>query len=241
MNASVCMATYNGQRFLREQINSILLQLQKDDELIIIDDASLDATHEIINAFTDARIHYQRNNQQLGHVQTFSLAMAQAQKDIIVLADQDDLWTENRLHTLKAAFTNCPAHVIAGNFTYINENGKSLPIPPLSLQLKDSEKNVSNVVNIFLGRRPYYGCAMAFRRNFNAAILPIPAWVESHDLWIAMAGNLHKSMLHIEEYLLLKREHSENVSTKKRRHFGKIIISRLAMLKSLIILSLRKH
>lgn len=239
MNVSVCMATYNGQQFLREQINSILAQLGENDELIIVDDASTDATCEIVKTFSNARIRLSQNAKQAGHVQTFCRAIALAKNDIIVLADQDDKWTEARLDKLKALFENQNPALIAGNFHFIDEQGQTLAAPLRHLKACDSPRTVTNILGIFLGKRPYYGCAMAFRKELRDLILPMPAWVESHDLWIAMAGNLSHSLLHCEESLLFKRQHSANVSTKKRRPLGKIILSRITMLRGLVTLYLR--
>jgi hypothetical protein len=90
-------------------------------------------------------------------------------------------------------------------------------------------------MGVFLGQRNYFGCAMAFRKELKNIILPIPAFVESHDLWIALAGNLLHSNLHLEDLTITRRFHGRNVS-KNDRPFLKKLRSRWLFLKSLIVL-----
>src|SRR5690554_743802 len=242
MPISVCMASHNGERFIDDQIDTILAELALEDELIIIDDQSTDRTVELIRRRQDKRIKLQQNPQRLGHVASFAKAIAQAQGGIIVLADQDDVWPENRLTAIKTAFTDATCLVVAGNFYTIDEQGMVVNLPfKRQLYASDSKRYGANLWGILQGTRPYYGCAMAFRAGLKQQILPIPRYVESHDLWIAMAGNLDRAMQHLDTEILAKRQHSKNVSSPKRRHWVKVLLSRLMMLVSLITLSWRKR
>ncbi|HEX7396891.1 MAG TPA: glycosyltransferase, partial [Propionibacteriaceae bacterium] len=89
---SVCMATYNGARYLRLQLDSILDQLGPDDELLVQDDGSSDDTPEIIRSYDDPRIQLVANERNLGVIATFERCLARARHDIVFLADQDDEW-----------------------------------------------------------------------------------------------------------------------------------------------------
>src|SRR5690606_38221188 len=91
----------------------------------------------------------------------------------------------------------------------------------------------------FMGRRPYYGCAIAYRRQLNPLVLPIPAWVESHDLWLALAANLAGGMRHLDAELLLKRQHSANTSAATPRPWLIRLRSRWQMLCQLWLLKRR--
>ena len=105
---SVCMATYNGERFLREQIDSILCQLAPDDELIISDDGSTDGTLDIIQSYNDKRIkllHHKKKSEYAKikysrnfyyATDNFENALQAAQGDYIFLADQDDVWMKDK-------------------------------------------------------------------------------------------------------------------------------------------------
>ncbi|WP_041523938.1 glycosyltransferase [Gilvimarinus agarilyticus] len=241
MAVSVCMASYNGAPFIAAQLTSILAELALEDELIVVDDHSSDKTVSIIRAQQDSRIKLHQNVQQLGHVASFAKAMSLAKGDIIALADQDDVWPENRLAILKAALTPPGCLVTAGNFTDIDEQGKTLNrAHKRQLNSADSQRWLANLWGILQGKRPYYGCAMAFKRTLCDQILPIPNYVESHDLWIAMAGNINKGMAHLDASVLAKRQHATNVSSQKRRPWQKILISRLGMVAAIITLALRR-
>ena len=79
-----------------------------------------------------------------------------------------------------------------------------------------------NIVNIFLGKVPYFGCVMGFHKNIIPLILPIPKYVKSHDLWIAMAANIIHANIHLDNVVLLRRLHGNNLSNVKRGIFKKI-------------------
>ena len=128
---SVCMATYNGERFIKEQIDQILPQLSQDDELIISDDGSTDRTLEIIASYKDERIkvfHHQKKGNK--YYPTLSLcystsnfenALQQAKGDYIFLSDQDDIWEKNKVKICVELLRNYD--YVIHNFSVINENG----------------------------------------------------------------------------------------------------------------------
>ncbi|MDO3385234.1 glycosyltransferase [Gilvimarinus sp. SDUM040013] len=236
MKVSVCLASHNGSQFIHAQIDSILQQLAQQDELIIVDDHSQDNTVDIIKDFDDKRVILLASNKQLGHVASFAKAIKHATGDIIVLSDQDDIWTDGRQKIVNDAFLHSNCALVAGTFNQIDERGEPLAAPERRLKAKDSEKPLANIIGIFLGRRPYFGCAMAFRRELTHLVLPIPRWVESHDLWIAMAANMHGGIKHLTSPLLYKRLHAANVSTPTRRALPIVAISRIKFLACLLIL-----
>lgn len=242
MAVSVCMASHNGERFIARQLASILAELSLEDELIVVDDHSSDGTVAIIRAQQDSRIKLHQNVQRLGHVVSFAQAISLAKGEIIALADQDDVWLENRLIPIKAALAASDCLVVAGNFSEIDQRDQAITLPQKGrLFASDSDRNLTNLWGILRGSRPYYGCAMAFRQTLKAQVLPIPSYVESHDLWIAMAGNIDRAITHLDADVLAKRQHGANVSSPVRRPWYKIVISRLGMLAALITLSLRQR
>ena len=91
MKISVCLASYNGAKFIEEQITSILAQLGPRDELIIRDDCSTDGTLTIVQSFCDPRIQWCVANENRGHVKNFEALIAMADGDIIFFSDQDDI------------------------------------------------------------------------------------------------------------------------------------------------------
>lgn len=226
------MATYNGEKYVKEQLKSILDQLEDGDELIIVDDCSTDKTFRILNSYTDQKIKVFQNPKNVRHVKTFAKAMSLAENDLIFLADQDDVWAKGRIQLFKKYFDlNPDAEVITSNFECINAHGEFID-NTLNKVTADNSKNYGkNIADIFLGRVGYYGCAMAFKKSILPIVLPIPKFVEAHDLWIAMLANVRKTNIHISEKTLYHRMHGNNASDLKRRLIIKIY-ARLNLLKA---------
>jgi glycosyltransferase involved in cell wall biosynthesis len=96
-NVSVCIATYNGEKFIRKQVISILNQLNSDDEVIISDDSSSDSTISIIKSLNDNRIKIFENNKFRNHIKNFEFALSKSSGKFIFLSDQDDIWVDNKV------------------------------------------------------------------------------------------------------------------------------------------------
>lgn len=231
---SVCMACYNGELYIGEQIASILDQLEEEDELIIVDDASSDNTAAEIQKCSDRRIRYIRNERNLGVNRSFEKAVKMAKNPYLFMADQDDLWTEGRVDSMLSKLQKGYL-LVSGNSDAIDGQGKQSDYDLGTLRAADSDRYGNNIVKIFTGNAYYYGCAMAFRRELKKLILPFPDFIESHDLWIAMAANLAKSNLHLEEVVLKRRIHGKNASVLQRS-LAKKLYSRWIFVKSYCIL-----
>ncbi len=231
---SVCMACYNGELYIREQIDSILPQLSEKDELIIIDDGSADRTGKIVQEIKDARITYVRNASNIGVNRSFEKAIRMAGNDYIFMADQDDLWTDGRLERMLEEMRK-GSLLVSGNSIAIDGAGQETDYDLGRLSKADSGRYGKNILGIFTGKAFYYGCAMAFHKNLKKIILPFPEFIESHDLWIAMAANLAKSNVHLEEVVLKRRIHGKNASVLQRKLTEKLY-SRWIFVKSYVVL-----
>ncbi len=216
------MATYNGARYIQEQLDSILSELGENDEIIIVDDNSQDGTTCIIESYNDPRIKILRNKKNVGHVRSFERSIEHSRNQLLILADQDDVWKPGRVKLFTRYLFEHGALLATSNADFIGKDGGitnySLPI----LSNRDSQKYTSNIAKVFLGKISYYGCAMAFRKELISLILPIPSYVESHDLWIAIAANLSKSNIHMNEKTFYRRIHDSNVTFYKRNILQKI-------------------
>jgi glycosyltransferase involved in cell wall biosynthesis len=232
MRFSVCMATYNGERFLAEQMASILAELNPEDEVVVVDDASRDGTWQWLQALDDRRLKLHRNERNRGVNASFARAIALAQGDVIFLADQDDRWMPGRIATFVNALNASGAMLASSNMTFMDGEGGPTPYSFTRLAAADSTRHWTNILRIFLGTAGYFGCAMAFRRQFRELILPFPDYMESHDLWMAMAGNLAGVNVHVESDTLVRRIHGSNMSVISRRLFPKLK-SRLVFSRSL--------
>lgn len=213
---SVCIATYNGERFLKEQLDSILIQLKPEDELIIVDDASRDNTVNLIKNYHDNRIKLYVNKQNRGVNYSFSQAISEAQGEYLFLSDQDDIWPSGRIEVMLIGFVQSRALLLSSNFISIDAEGNNLEGYSNCVEPVDSQKYLKNILSIYLGKRNYFGCTMAFSKKLRKIILPFPSYIESHDLWIAIAGNLLCSNHHLKDITLLHRIHGNNVSVIKR-------------------------
>ena len=232
---SVCLATYNGMNYLAEQLNSILPQLGKSDELIIVDDCSSDSTFEYLLSLDDSRINLSKNDRNLGVIKTFEKAILLSKGDFIFLSDQDDIWLEGHLDIMLESLLSNNCDLVSSNFTFIDSTGNFMGDMKMPLKEKDSNRYFKNILKIFLGNMHYFGCCMVIRRRFLQKILPIPSFVESHDLWIATVANLNSTNYHLEYKLLSRRIHGTNVSVVNRNMFRKII-SRFIFLASIIVI-----
>jgi len=219
VNVSVCMAAYNGAQFIVPQIESILEQLPADGELIVIDDASRDNTVELIETFNDPRIKLIQHPTNQGFVKTFQEGLQLAGGNYIFIADQDDIWLSGRVAAMCQALET--SQIVATNLNVLGSEG-GLPGPygqsDWHLRAKDSTKHFRNLIGIYAGNRPYYGSAMALRKEALGTILPFARYLPEHyDLWIAIYGNLVRSIRHLEIRSVAHRFHGANDTPQKPR------------------------
>jgi glycosyltransferase involved in cell wall biosynthesis len=220
--ASVCIATYNGEKFLSEQLDSILHQIGPLDEIIVVDDGSNDRTLDILRGYTDRRIRLYLNEKNMGFYRTFEKAINLAEGRHIVLSDQDDIWIDGRLEKMCAAL-DCNPGLISSNFCFINSVGEPIIVSALrSLKADESLNCTSNITRLFFGKMQYFGSAMAFSAQLREILLPFPQYLETHDHWIAIAANLSGMNRHIEDITLKRRIHGNNVSLAGRKHSAKL-------------------
>ncbi len=203
---SVCMAAYNGEKFIKEQINSILNQLGTNDELIISDDGSTDDTLNIIGSCRDPRIKLFHNKLEHGVIHNFENALKHASGQYIFLSDQDDLWHPQKINCILRELQKGYSLVLC-DATVINESGSI--VHPSFYTLNHS--NAGLVHNII--KNSYIGCSMAFHRNLLKLFLPFPERIAMHDMWIGlMVELLRLPHTFIPEKLHFYRRHSHNVT-----------------------------
>lgn len=216
---SVCLATYRGAEWVTEQLESILVQLGPEDEVVVVDDASPDDTVARVRAVADPRVRLLTRTENRGYVRTFEEAMTQARGDVLLLADQDDVWVPGRVTAMVGALAD--ADVVATNLATLG--GPDRIRGPYGqadwhLRAASSGHRLRNVLGVLIGNMPYYGCAMGVRRSALATVLPFPPLLtESHDLWLALYGNLDGRMRHLELRSVRRRYHADNASPDKPR------------------------
>ena len=202
---SVCVATYNGEKFIREQIDSILCQLSSDDEIIVSDDGSTDGTIVIINCIGDKRIRIIEGPRKHSPTFNFENALKEAKGDYIFLADQDDVWKTNKVEVCMKWLQKYDCVVSDAEVTDSNLN----PLyPSLYAIMQVRQGHIYNTI----WKNGYTGCCMAFRRKVLNASLPFPKDIPMHDIWIGNVAAYKYNVKFISEKLVLFRRHEDTIS-----------------------------
>lgn len=236
---SVCMATYNGGRFIKEQIDSILPQLSENDELIISDDGSTDRTLEIIASYKDERIkvfhHKKTVNKYYPTMKVcysksnFENALRQAKGDYIFLCDQDDIWEKNKVSESLELLKKYD--YVIHNLSVIDENGNVLK--------EKYYKDQALTFKIFqdIKSLSFWGCCSCFNKKILKNALPIPKRVVQHDSWIGLVAEKIGRCVYIEKTFIRHRIYGENTSTGGKKSKNSTLLKicyRFSMLVALL-------
>jgi len=240
---SVCIATYNGEKYVKEQLESILMQINQNDEVIISDDGSTDNTLSIISALCDNRIQvYARNksakiSRSVNSITlNFENALKHAKGDIIFLADQDDVWLENKV-VCSLKYLKEYDYIVSDCFI----TDKNLNVIHTSRFFQGSGFT-KNRWKALIAPTPYQGSCAAFHRNVLDKALPFPNNIQSHDRWIGYVASFFFTYRIIPEALILYRRHGDNLSTATEKSSNGLlyrISTRIIYIKELIKLKLR--
>lgn len=184
---SIAMATYNGAKFIHEQIDSILNQTIQDFELVICDDCSTDETPEILHKYAqqDDRIRIYLNECNLGFKKNFENVIRKCNGEYIALSDQDDIWLPKHLEILLDKMIG-ETQLVCGSPIFVNERNEELPKKYDYLKkdfVPDNDEDMAR--HIFLCRSTFQGASMLIRKSFFDKALPIPDGAEFHDSWFA--------------------------------------------------------
>jgi glycosyltransferase involved in cell wall biosynthesis len=209
---SVCMAAYNGEKYVEQQLQSILSQLGSQDEVIIVDDKSTDRTRDKILSIVDPRIHMVWHSTNCGVVATFEDAVRNATGDVIFLADDDDIWAPEKVAKVLDVFRqNESVKIVLTAISVINQEGN---ISADTIYSNRKKFNSGFWANVLMNH--YQGSAMAFRSTLLTAILPFPKNVGFlHDAWIGTRNARRGGKVaYIDTPLLFYRRHPDNYSRK---------------------------
>lgn len=207
---SVCIATYNGARYIGEQLASILKQLSAEDEVVVSDDGSMDGTIDIVRSLNDRRIRIVDGPRRHSPTLNFEWALRNAKGEYIFLADQDDVWLEGKVTRCVEELQMCDCVVSDARVTdsLLNTTSESL------FQLMHVRRGrLSNL----LWRNGYTGCCMAFKREVLSKALPFPTDIPMHDIWIGNVAAFCGSLHFINDRLLLFRRHDAAASCNGKR------------------------
>ena len=229
LSVSVAMAAYNGDRYIKSQIETIMCQLKESDELVISLDPSTDATEQIIRDFAkkDSRIHFLYGKGE-GLVCNFSNAIRHCKNDIIFLCDQDDLWKEDKVECILSYFHDTSVEVVMHDAEIINENNECL-----NQSFMDMRGCRTGILKNIL-KNSYIGCCMAFRKELRKYILPFPENIPMHDQWIGLIGEITGKNVMIHKQLIGYRRHGQNVSSESHAGFFQMLSWRICLISNLL-------
>lgn len=202
---SVVLATYNGERFLRPQLDSLLAQTYAKLEIVAVDDASQDSTLGILKEYAAAHpnIYVHSTAKNLGYVKNFERGLRLCTGDYIALSDQDDIWLPDKISKCLAAIGDHP--LVYHDSALIDAQGETV-----NVRLSELKRHVDfwSPLNYVVGGSAS-GHAMLLRREVAERSLPLPT-VVSHDYWIGFVATLFGPIKYLDEVLVLYRQHGGN-------------------------------
>lgn len=230
---SVCIATYNGEKYIQEQLQSILSQIGKEDEVVVSDDGSTDGTVDIIKNLSDDRIKLIKNEGKHGFSENFVNALKQAKGEYVFVSDQDDVWlpdkykivlpllSEYDLVVTNSKVTDEQLNILHDSFFSLYKSGKGI------------------FKNILCNT--YYGSCMAFKRKIFELACPFPETKEvGYDVWLGLVAELTGKVFFLDEPLLLYRRHGDTATStdsflsRSNRTLFQKIKGRVIMLKNIL-------
>lgn len=221
---TVCVTTYNGEKYIEQQIRSIMACLSSLDEVIVSDDGSKDSTLEILSLlqgeFANIKIV---EGPRRGLIANFSHALSLASGDIVFLSDQDDVWHSDKVSKVTAAFGS-------GNFGVVVHNARLVDSDcnPMGESLYDLRQSKAGLLKNLM-KNSYVGCCMAIRRDLLSAALPIPENIEMHDWWIGLVSESLSKTKFIDDVLLEYRRHGSNSSSMEHYPLPKMVSNRVVI------------
>ena len=198
---SVVVCSYNGERFIKEQVDSILNQAYSNIEIIISDDASTDATQQILQQYkTNQKVKLFLQSKNLGPAKNFEFAIQQTMGAFIAFSDQDDIWRPEKIEKLYSAIGD--GSLIYSDSELIDEEGNKL------------NKKISDLRNMYSGHKTtgfvfsnvVWGHALMINSKILPSVLPIPGGIP-HDIWTAFIATTITGIKYLDQSLTLYRQH----------------------------------
>ena len=213
MKVSVLLISYNGDRFIQSQIESILNEISDEDELIISDDGSADNTIGIIQSFSQKHPNVKLvAGPHQGIASNFSNAFHHCDGDLIFFSDQDDEWLPGKVSSVKEYFGAHPEDRVVMHNAYVcNGNNEIVGEDENIFHLRSAGHGVfKNII-----KSTYYGCCMAFRREFLEKYMPLPPEAIAYDQLLGLFAEKERCAGFIPEKYLKHRIHGSNQSQEQ--------------------------
>ncbi len=213
------MAVFNGEKYIKEQLDSIIGQTVKPDEIVICDDSGNNETFKAIEPFIErypGLIQYHKNDSSLGASKNFEKAISLTNGDLIFLSDQDDVWNKTKIGKLASLLNDSPD--CGGAFC--NSEVVDQELNPLGYTHWDlrgfsadqPESEHRNHLDFFVRRVPAAGHNIAFKCRLKDLVLPFPELEECHDTWLGLIIEATEGWCFTAECLTKFRQHDSNLS-----------------------------
>lgn len=226
---SVAMATYNGAKFIEEQLASVLNQLDDNDEIIISDDGSTDGTLKVVEGFKDNRIKV-ISGPGKGVKKNFENAIRNCNGKYIFLCDQDDIWCDEKVLAVLSEFKdNYDCKCVIHDCSVYDADCENVVYESF-FEFRNSKPGI--IRNWY--KNAYIGCCMAFDASLKDLILPIPTDIEMHDQWIGIISEIVGKSIFMDEKLIKYRRHENNVSGMSHHSMYNMIRKRVCFIKNMI-------
>lgn len=204
---SIAVCTYNGQRYLKEQLDSLVFQTYQNIEIIVVDDCSTDQTISILAEYegSNANFNFVINNINLGYAKNFEKAISLCKGKYIALSDQDDIW---ELDKIEKQVAEIGLHALVYHDSKcIDENGNEI------------KQNLSDVYRLYEGKSSlpflFYNCVSGHSMLFTSELIPLLLPFDKrffHDRWIAFIASERGGVKLIPEKLVSYRQHQTSIT-----------------------------
>jgi len=211
---SIAMTTYNGEKYIREQLDSILAQTENDFEVVICDDTSNDSTLSILKEYEnkDSRFRIYENEKNLGYRENFNKAVSLCKGDFIAFSDQDDIWLPNHLQVLRENIGE--NFVCAGRAQRFFENDALLNLfQPTNYQAEYLTSQIKRFIYQCYAFNLYQGASQMISKQAAEIYFPIEKNEYAHD-WVSATNAIAENkFIYINEIITKWRKHPAQVTS----------------------------
>ncbi len=224
MKISVVIASYNGEKYIEDQVLSILSQTIKPNEIILSDDCSSDNTIDKFKTICDKfNLEFKviSNESNLGFSKNFEKAMLKTDGDLVFISDQDDVWFNNKIEVVIESFTQRPDLFLTINDCVFSDQNLISEGVKKSIQVVKTTGDISNFIA---------GCCSVYNASYNDLIFPIPHHLMVYDSWLHFIGRTLKNSHFIDTPLQYYRRHNNNVSVvtfNKTEYFKRGLLKKI--------------
>ncbi|MGN1299292.1 MAG: glycosyltransferase family 2 protein [Candidatus Scatovivens sp.] len=217
----ILMATYNGEKYIKKQIDSIISQTYSNFNLIISDDASSDNTLNILKEYEDKdkRIKIFRQDKNLGVVSNFEFLLSKVKSEFFMFADQDDIWKENKIKLSINKLKEEDADLVYTDLKVVDENLNEISNSYWKLKgFQNKVYKYNNFESLYLNNY-ITGCTIVCKSKWIKEILPFPKSSEFiiHDYWLALIVSMNGKISYLKEPTIKYRQHNKNSIGSKRK------------------------